>query len=170
MSPEEINRVFSENDFSTGRLTKHVEDAECVYWALGTCVSWSTGLPQIYSLGKLAEFYTAATGIKTSAEELKIKGERIWNTGKLLNTREGINREDDALPGLWVKSMEKPVKTAAGEVKLKDYFSRPVTQVIFEKMLDDYYDEHGWDINKGVPTKSKLIELGLEELIYLLEF
>jgi aldehyde:ferredoxin oxidoreductase len=169
MSPEEISRVFGENDFSTGRLTKHVEDAECVYWALGTCVSWSTGLPQIYSLGKLADLYTAATGIEVSAEELKIKGERIWNTGKLLNTREGINREDDILPGLWAKAMEKPVKKTAGDVMLKDYFGRTVTQAVFEKMLDDYYDEHGWDINKGIPTKNKLIKLGLGELTHLLE-
>jgi hypothetical protein len=35
-------------------------------------------------------------------------------------------------------------------------------------MLDDYYDEHGWDINKGIPIKSKLIELELGDLANLL--
>jgi aldehyde:ferredoxin oxidoreductase len=53
--------------------------------------------------------------------------------------------------------------TSTGELRLKDYFGKPVTQAGFEKMLDDYYDEHGWDVNKGVPTKNRLLELGLEE-------
>jgi aldehyde:ferredoxin oxidoreductase len=31
----------------------------------------------------------------------------------------------------------------------------------FEKMLDEYYEHHGWD-NNGVPTKETLKSLGLE--------
>jgi aldehyde:ferredoxin oxidoreductase len=161
MSPEEIGRVFDKDKFSTGRLTKHVEDAESVYWAMGTCVTWASGIPQIYSLKTLAELYTVVTGIEITAEELKIKGERIWNLGKLLNTREGIDRNDDKLPGMWAN--------ATAESGLKDYFGRPVTQDDFEAMLDDYYDEHNWDIDKGVPTKSKLVELGMEDLTGMLE-
>jgi len=34
-----------------------------------------------------------------------------------------------------------------------------------DKMLDDYYDERGWDIKKGVPAKQKLVELELQELV-----
>jgi aldehyde:ferredoxin oxidoreductase len=168
MSQEEVDRTFGKNDFNTGRLTKHVEDAECVYWALGTCVTWSSGTPQIYSLTVLADLYTMVTGIKVTAEELKRKGERIWNIGRLLNAREGLTRDDDVLPGLWAKALAEPAKTTSGEVKLKDYFGRPVTHADFEAMLDDYYDEHGWDINKGIPIKSKLIELELGDLANLL--
>ena len=105
----------------------------------------------------------------TRGERKKRKGERIWNIGRLLNAREGLTREDDVLPGLWAKAIAEPTKTSLGEVRLKDYFGRPVTQADFEAMLDDYYDEHGWDINKGVPAKSRLIELGLGELTNLLE-
>jgi len=36
-------------------------------------------------------------------------------------------------------------------------------------MLDSYYEERGWDIQKGVPTKMKLIELGLEKFIEIVE-
>jgi aldehyde:ferredoxin oxidoreductase len=169
MSQEEMDRTFGKDDFNTGRLTKHAEDAECVYWALGTCVTWSSGTPQIYSLRMLADLYTTVTGIEVTAEELKIKGERIWNTGRLLNAREGLAREDDILPGLWAKAIVEPTKASSEEFLLKDYFGRPVTHADFETMLDDYYDEHGWDINKGIPTKSKLIELGLGELTTLLE-
>jgi aldehyde:ferredoxin oxidoreductase len=161
MSPEEIDRAFNKDEFSIGRLTKHVEDAESVYWAMGTCVTWSSDIPQIYSLRTLAELYTTVTGIEITAEELKRKGERIWNLGKLLNTREGINRNDDKLPGLWANAM--------AESRLKDYFGQTITQDNFEAILDDYYDEHNWDINKGVPTRSKLIEIGLEDLISMLD-
>jgi aldehyde:ferredoxin oxidoreductase len=161
MSPEEMDRVFSNDRFNTGRLTKHVEDAESVYWAMGTCVTWASGVPQIYSLKMLAELYTTVTGIEVTAEELKKKGEGIWNLGKLLNTREGIDRSDDKLPGLWAGAM------AGGH--LKDYFGRSVTADDYETMLDDYYDEHGWDTGKGIPVRNKLIELGLEDLTGMLE-
>jgi aldehyde:ferredoxin oxidoreductase len=161
MPPEDIDRIFSKDSFNIGRLTKHVEDAESVYWAMGTCVTWSSGIPQIYSLRTLAELYTMVTGIEVTADELKRKGERIWNLGKLLNTREGIDRNDDKLPGLWANAM--------AEGHLKDYFGRSVTRGEFETILDDYYGEHGWDINKGVPTKRRLVELGLEDLTGMLE-
>lgn len=46
---------------------------------------------------------------------------------------------------------------------LRDYFGKLVTRADIEKMVDDYYDEHGWDVNTSVPTRSKLKELELEE-------
>jgi aldehyde:ferredoxin oxidoreductase len=30
-------------------------------------------------------------------------------------------------------------------------------------MLSDYYDEHGWDVETGLPTKEKLNELGIRD-------
>lgn len=32
-------------------------------------------------------------------------------------------------------------------------------------MLDEYYHSRGWDLKTGVPTKEKLAELDLEEII-----
>ncbi len=162
MSPEELDRTFGRNDFNTGRLTKHAEDVESVYWAMGTCVTWA-GNPPLYSLETFADLYKTVTGIEVTADELKKKGERIWNTGKLLNTREGIDRSDDRLPGQWANAI------GVEDNPLRDYFGRPVTHAGYEKMLDDYYDEHGWDIARGIPVKSKLIELGLEDLAHMLD-
>ncbi|MFC1946470.1 aldehyde ferredoxin oxidoreductase C-terminal domain-containing protein [Chloroflexota bacterium] len=169
MSPKDIDRIFSKDDYNIGRFTKHVEDAESVYWAMGTCVTWSSGVPQIYSLRTLAGLYSTVTGIKVTAEELKRKGEKIWNLGKLLNTREGINRNDDKLPGQWANAMTGEANLSSSGGYLKDYFGRPVTQDDFESMLDDYYDEHSWDISTGVPTKKRLVELGLGDLTSMLE-
>ncbi|MHA1261751.1 MAG: aldehyde ferredoxin oxidoreductase C-terminal domain-containing protein [Candidatus Freyarchaeota archaeon] len=30
-------------------------------------------------------------------------------------------------------------------------------------MLDEYYEERGWSKETGIPTRQKLIELGLQE-------
>ena len=36
-------------------------------------------------------------------------------------------------------------------------------------MLDDYYDERGWDIKRGIPTKGKLVQMGLPDVAADLE-
>lgn len=163
MSPEEIARTIAHDSFNVGRLTKHTEDGEGVYWALGVCILWV--IPdQIYRLETLADLYAAATGIDTNARELKLYGERIWNLGKLLNVREGFTKADDVLPGLWARAIDEQESTNTPEIRLKDYFGVPITRDSFEKMLDDYYEEHGWDVSSGLPTEEKLAKLGLEDI------
>jgi aldehyde:ferredoxin oxidoreductase len=36
-------------------------------------------------------------------------------------------------------------------------------------MFDDYYDERGWDIKKGIPTNKKLEDLDLKDAAIDLE-
>ena len=165
MSQETIDRIFANNNFNCGRFIKHVEDVEAVYFALGVCLRGIGAMYENRSLKVIADLYEAATGIQISPEELKKTGERIWNLYKLLNVREGFDRADDKCPGLWVKSIDEPIKTfILGEFKLKDYFNKPVTHAALQKVLDDYYDERGWDLDRGVPTRNKLEELGLDEV------
>jgi aldehyde:ferredoxin oxidoreductase len=154
-----IERIVSNTDFNCGRFERHIEDGEAIYFSLGICVKhimW-----EVLSLSLLADFYSAVTGIRMSPEELKVAGERIWNLYKHINAREGFTRDDDACPGLWAKTIDEPIKTSAGEIRLRDYYGRPLTHNDIEKMLDDYYDERGWDIRRGVPSAKKLKELGL---------
>ncbi len=48
---------------------------------------------------------------------------------------------------------------------MMDYYKTTVlTEVDMEQMLDDYYDERGWDRERGAPTLEKLRELGLEDV------
>jgi len=167
MSQEDIDRIFTSDDFDCGRFTRHYEDGEAIYWSLGLCVF---GVMLGYqSLRLLADLYSYATGIQTTPEELKKAGERIWNLCKLLNAREGFTRVDDRCPGLWARSMDKPIKEfILGELQLTDYFGRPIKQAGLEQMLDNYYDEHGWDVKTGIPTREKLVELELDEFADLL--
>jgi aldehyde:ferredoxin oxidoreductase len=102
----------------------------------------------------LAKYYTLATGIPMTPEELDKAGERIENLARLFNIREGKGtRKDDTLP--W-KIKNAPVPEdgpAKGAV---------VSEEEFQVGLDDYYEARGWTL-EGVPTVEKLNELGLGE-------
>ena len=126
-------------------------------------------------LQRLSELYFPATGIELSPAELKKKGEKVCNLQKVLNIREGFTREDDVVPSIWLQNVERPVilansnRFAQGKVYLHDYFDRRLSRDDVHRILDDYYEKRGWDIDRGVPTKEKLVELGLEEFVEIVE-
>jgi len=75
--------------------------------------------------------------------------------------REGFSRADDRFPEVWLK----PLETPDGVQNLTDYYGKHViTAEDLKRLLDDYYDERGWDIEKGIPTREKLADLGLEQI------
>ena len=162
MSEKDIERIFTSNTFDCGRFSKHNEEGESILYALGVCCFGP--LLGFQSIRTLTQFYSAVTGIEITPEEMKKAGERIWNLYKLLNVREGFTRDDDTCPSLWAKSMDEPIKDfILGELQLIDHFGRPITRDGLQEMFNNYYDEHGWDASRGIPTKQKLAELGLEE-------
>ena len=107
-------------------------------------------------LKDMATYYTLATGIEMTPEELMQAGERINNLARVLNIREGKGtREYDQLPP---KIMSVPIPdegVAKGAV---------VNQKEFDIGLDDYYEARGWT-KEGIPTVEKLEELGLQDLV-----
>ncbi|MFH1481889.1 MAG: aldehyde ferredoxin oxidoreductase C-terminal domain-containing protein [Pseudomonadota bacterium] len=158
MSEEDLGKTFSEDNFDHARLTRHIEDAYGVYNALGVCSVYATfGWTNIKVL---AEAYSALTGIETSPEELKKKGERIMNLYKILNVREGFTRKEDSPP----EAIFTPIQTPEGEQRLEDYYRKKAyTKEDCERLLDTYYEDRGWDVKTGIPTREKLKDLGLEE-------
>jgi aldehyde:ferredoxin oxidoreductase len=108
----------------------------------------------------LAKLYNASTGEDLTPGEMIKRGERVSNLAKLVNVREGFTRKDDRVPELWFNPMDSP----EGTIETHDYFNTKVIEKEdAEQILDDYYDERGWDIAKGTPTQEKLKELGLEK-------
>lgn len=160
ISDETMNKIFTDDDFDHALLTRHIEDAYSVYNMMGACSVWATlGFTTVKTL---AEAYSALTGIEINPEKLKEKGEKIINLYKLLNVREGFRRKDD-FPA---EILLEPIQTPDGEQRLTDYYrKKSFTQEDLEKLLDAYYEDRGWDIESGIPTREKLSSLGLKEFI-----
>lgn len=81
-------------------------------------------------------------------EEFLRAGERIHTLERLMNTREGISREDDTLPARFLN-----------EGRTCDPEKRTVP---LEAMLDEYYRLRGFD-NQGIPEGHTLRRLGLSD-------
>lgn len=156
--PEEaMERIFDPSGFNVARFTRYLEDWYSVFNIVGICSRHAVAMH--YNAERLVELVSAATGVEISPTELLKAGERIWNMERIVNIREGFWRKDDSLPQRWFE----PIKVGEMEMGLMDYYrQRSLTREDMEKLLDDYYKERGWDVEKGIPTEEKLAELGLE--------
>ena len=168
ISNEAVERIFTPADyygkFNVGRYTKYMEEAMVVNNSLGIC-SILTGFGFVYG-EDYSDFYSSVTGIEMSSSDFMRAAEVVFNIKKALNVREGFTRKDDKIPEVWLR----PMKSPEGVIEMKDYFDTKVlTREDIKMMLDDYYDERGWDIEKGIPTREKLIQLGLEDIIEYVE-
>lgn len=136
---------------------KLVMDGEDIYNVVDSLILCKFSRGVFYEgLNEMAKYYTLATGIEMTAEELGQAGERINNLARVLNIREGKGtREYDTLP--W-KIMNVPVPD---EGVFKGAY---VNQKEFDIGLDDYYEVRGWT-KEGIPTVEKLKELGLNDLV-----
>jgi aldehyde:ferredoxin oxidoreductase len=85
-------------------------------------------------------------------QQLMDVGERIVTLERMLNIRFGFGRKDDTLPERYFVE-----PTVAGLPKVRN---RKIDRQAFEKLLDEYYNLHGWDEN-GVPRQETLERLGL---------
>jgi aldehyde:ferredoxin oxidoreductase len=136
---------------------KIVLDGEDLYSVVDSLILCKFSRGVFYEgLDDMSKYYTLATGIEMTPEELRQAGERINNLARVINIREGKGtREYDTLPP---KIMSVPIPdpgVAKGAV---------VNQKEFDIGLDDYYAVRGWT-KSGIPTVEKLRELDLKELV-----
>lgn len=131
-------------------LTKLLQDVTAALSSTGICLFTTFGL----DVEDLANMYSAATGVECDVNEFLKIGERIWNLEKLFNLKAGFTRKDDTLPE---RMFNEPIKSGPSKGEVVD-------RAQFEKMLDEYYELRGWD-RDSVPTKSKLEELGIADLL-----
>jgi aldehyde:ferredoxin oxidoreductase len=114
--------------------------------ALGMCTyATSTG----FSVGQLASLLNAATGWKTTVDDLMKVGERIANVTRSFNIRHGLTAKDDVLPK---RLMEQQSEGGNQGQSIQN----------FSGLIKDYYSLRKWDPASGKPTKQKLLELGLK--------
>ena len=101
----------------------------------------------------ILELVNSACGLDWSIEKLLLAGERGWNIKRVININLGLNRTNDKLPkGLLQPYSDHPI---AADEFVPD----------FTEMLDNYYEERGWDKITGYPTREKLVSLGLDWLV-----
>jgi aldehyde:ferredoxin oxidoreductase len=150
-----VNRLVAEK--GRGKMVRDMEDTYNLIDSFVVC-KFSRGT-YYKELPDMAKLYALVTGIDVTPEELKRCGERIQNAARLFNIREGLGRKDDTLP--W-KVMHDPIPD---EGPAKGAF---VTQAELDLLLDDYYESRGWT-KQGVPTVEKLKELGMDDLIGIVE-
>ncbi|MHA1310522.1 MAG: aldehyde ferredoxin oxidoreductase N-terminal domain-containing protein [Candidatus Helarchaeota archaeon] len=159
-----MSRLFSpplpNMGINIGRLTRYSEDWYTVLTSLGICAR--AQINRFYSLKLATEFYQTVTGLEKNEEDLRKSAERTWNLMKLLNVKVGFDRSQDKFPPAWFK----PLLMGNAELKLMDFYAGiEITPEIAEKLIDDYYDERGWDIKRGIPRKEKIEELNLSKYI-----
>jgi len=97
-----------------------------------------------------AQLLSDITGAEFTAMDLLTFGERSLNLKRAINNRLGVTRADDRIPKIAGKALTEGA-TAGIEPDM-------------DRMLKDFYRVCGWDWETGKPSKSKLLELGLDEM------
>jgi len=133
-------------DRSRKATAKAAQDLASLINSLVVCFFAGMGLQPLHHMVLL----NTVTGAGYTTKELLLIGERISNLQRAFNLRCGITAVDDKLPPRLLEPT--PDGGAAGRVP----------DIKFQ--LEEYYQVRGWDA-KGIPTKQKLQELGLEEVI-----
>jgi aldehyde:ferredoxin oxidoreductase len=160
LSQETIKRMFTSKGFNIGRMTKWCVERDLYNDSMGSqCIRLRVGLD--FTTQEMAEIYSAVTGLETTSDDLLRYGERFQILYKLINLREGFTRKDDRFPDRWFEPL---IGLKGEEIYLQDYFKNPLSREDCEKILDDYYDELGWDIKLGIPTKERIIEVGMKDI------
>jgi aldehyde:ferredoxin oxidoreductase len=157
MPAQAIERVIPESGFNPGRFTRYSEDWVTLLDCLGLCNRHFVN--RFYHIDTLTEIYNAVSGRKVLPADMLKAAERSWNLCRLLNNAAGFTRENDLPPAVWFT----PLKAGKKEAPLYDYYkTKRLNRQDIEKMLDQYYEERGWNPKDGRPTQEKLQELQLD--------
>jgi len=106
-------------------------------------------------LDELLEIIRSITGWKINWFELMKAGERSITMGRFFNYREGFTSKNDTLPEVFSQNFKGGPLDGQGAINKKD----------FKEALKLYYELMGWNNDNGIPSRGKLIELGLNWLM-----
>ncbi len=99
----------------------------------------------------MADLFSAVTGIEANEERMRICAGRIYAVERCYGVRQGITKDDDFLRGKWAEE-----STRGGP-----FDGSRLEREKFEKMLEDYYTQRGWNVSTGIPTRETLEKLNL---------
>ena len=140
------------------KMVLYMEIQHRINNCLGVChfnTVWSN--PEYIGLTELLNLYNAATGNNILLENFEKHALRQLNLEKAFNLKfTNYDRKDD-MPNL--RDMMEPIK--GGNLN-----GWKIDQGKYNKMMDEYYNIHGWDKNTSYPTEKTLLDLGLKEVVY----
>ena len=100
----------------------------------------------------LPEWLSAVTGHPYTLDELLIAGERISNVRQAFNVREGFNAVSTQIPD---RAYGRPPLTKGATAGIR---------VEIEELVREYLTAMDWSLDSAVPSKAKLIDLGLADI------
>ena len=106
---------------------------------------------ELLGMEELALMTKAVTGWDLSVGDLMIYGACRLNMLRAFNAREGLTRDDDALPR---RFFDEPLQGGASDGVVID-------EAEFNAALEEYYRQAGWDPETGNPTRETLERLDL---------
>ena len=144
--PELDIQIGERLESSAGKAltTMRIMDWRTLYNSLIMCVFCNPPADSVLNL------LNAATGWDLKLGNLLPLGERATNLKRLLNRKLGLTAKDDRLPA----HLLQPLPDGAAETRVPD----------MGVLLPAFYKARGWSPKTGMPTKKKLVELGLEGL------
>ncbi|NJB68443.1 aldehyde:ferredoxin oxidoreductase [Desulfobaculum xiamenense] len=159
----EAGDVRSYHPQAKARLVRYYENMFFLSDSLGICkfnfghlAFWhDSGEALDYMYDQLCKAIYYATGIKYTVDELFTIFERSNQIERATIVMRGCRREDDQ-PNWKCLNEACPGQHPVGPIPLP-----PIDAEKFNKILDAYYDERGWERETGIPKKSHLKKLGL---------
>jgi aldehyde:ferredoxin oxidoreductase len=155
--PYELALYMSEIGFSEpqdpygiagkAEFTAKMQDLMCAMDALILCRFSQVG--KAVNVANHVDWLNLITGWDIDISEYMKVGERLFNLKRIYNCRLGASRKDDFLPYRFM-TLNRTGEGLANQLP-------PMG-----RLLSDYYAYRGWS-EDGIPTQSKLEELGLDE-------
>ena len=102
--------------------------------------------------------FTSATGADATRDEFELACERVFNLERAIQVRnyDRQRRDDETVLPYFerVEWWENPLIGAKKRLDRKKFIP----------LLENYYRLRGWDLERGRPTRSKLTQLGLDDV------
>jgi aldehyde:ferredoxin oxidoreductase len=115
-----------------------------------TLCDWAFPMPERTSIE--AELFSAVTGVETTEQEMDKAAERLKNQCRAIVIRN------------YDRTREVEFKEIMPYFRVPDHDSIPIDEKEFAVMVDNYYEQRGWDKATGWPTRAKLEELDLKDV------
>jgi aldehyde:ferredoxin oxidoreductase len=125
-----------------------------LFWdSLGICMFSARGVKD--SLRLTSQCLVQGVGWEDfDPQEAMDVGERVTNLMRLVYARRGFKKSDDF--DISPKHLEAPPTGPSKGLSIEPYLPA---------MVDEYYDQMGWNVDTGLPTSETLHRLGMEEFL-----